>query len=142
MAETAQVIGHGSKLQLGDGATPEVFTDTEGVLSVDFGSNKIDTVDNTDMGAVGTTRTFTEGLEDPGDVTVKINVKPGNVSQAALHAAKGAGIKNFQAVAPGAAFTRAFAGIITSFDLSIPDDKLPTVTVKIKVSGAITETNF
>lgn len=137
MAATAQVIGHGSKLAFG--ATP---TTVAGVLSIDFGSNKIDTVDSTDLGTVGTVKTYVEGMEDPGDVTVKLNVIPGDASQSAFHALKGTGAASFTVTAPGAAFTRAFQGIVTSFDLGIPDDKLPTISVKIKVSGPITETNF
>lgn len=138
MAATPQVIGHGSSLQFGTG-TPTIVA---GVLSIDFGSNKIETVDVTDMGTSGTVRTYIEGLEDPGDVTVKLNVKPGDTSQAAFHALKGAGATSFTATAPGGAFTRVFSGIITAFDLSIPDEKIPTINVKIKVSGPITETNF
>ena len=135
MPPSAQTIGHGSSLELGDGATPEVFTAIDGVISIDLGSNKIDLVDNTDMGTTGTQRTFVDGLENPGDVTVKLNVKPGNVSQASLFAAKGAGVKNWKVVYPAAVRTISFAGICLSVDESIPDDKLPTLTAKIQVSG-------
>lgn len=132
---STQTIGHGSKLQLGDGATPtEFFTDVSGVSSVDFGSNKIDTVENTDMGTPGNLRTFIPGLEDPGDVSAKINVKPGNASQDALWAAKGS-TKNFKVIYPGGIRTVAFSGLIISIDESLPDDKLPTWTLKIKISG-------
>lgn len=135
-----QTIGHGSKIQIGDGGSPtEVFAEIAGVSSIDFGSNKIDTVDNTDMGTAGNLRTFVSGLEDPGDVTVKINVKPGDTTQASLWAAKGT-TKNFKVAYPGGIRQIAFAGLVTSIDEAIPDDKLPTWTAKIKVSGAKTVT--
>ena len=147
-----QVIGHGSQLVMGT-ATPaggawsgtgESTTPTivAGLATIDFGSNKVDTIDSTDMGTPGTVRTYVPGLENPGDVSVKLNVKPGDPTQAALHLAKGGGAFDFKAIAPGTAFTRAFSAIVTSWDLSIPDDKLPVVTVKLQVTGPIVETNF
>lgn len=142
MSALNQTIGHGSQLQLGSGGGGETFTSINGVMSIDFGSNKVETPENTDMGTTGTKRTFIGGLEDPGDVSVKLNVIPGDSTQASLHAAKDSAQHDFKVIAPGAVFTRAFSGIISSFDLSIPDDKIPTITVKIKVSGPITETTF
>lgn len=134
MSSNSQVIGHGSQLELGtSGATP-TYTATNGVTSIDLGSNKIDTHDNTDMGSTGTTRTFIPGLENPGDISVKLNVIPGDATQAALDTAKGL-LLPFKAIYPGAVRTISFSGIITSIDESIPDDKLPTKTVKIQVSG-------
>jgi predicted secreted protein len=131
-----QVIGHGSQLELGVvNAGTTTYTAIEGVTSIDFGSNKIDTVDNTDMGTTGTTRTFISGLENPGDLSAKINVVPGDTTQAALIAAKGLGVQVFKAIYPGAVRTVSFSGIITSIDESIPDDKLPTYSVKIQVTG-------
>jgi predicted secreted protein len=138
----SQIIGHGSQLELdttvgATGAAGDTWTTIAGVESIDFGSNKIDTIDTTDMGTTGTARTYISGLEDPGDVSVKINVKAADTSQAALRTAKGTGaIQYFKAVYPGNVASVAFTGIITSIDMAIPNDKLPTWTVKIKISAA------
>jgi hypothetical protein len=134
-----QVIGHGSKLELdtsnpANGSSGDTWTTIAGTTSVDLGSNKVDTHDNTDMGTTGTKRTFIPGLENEGDISVKLNAIPGDASQALLYSAKGV-LSYFKIIYPGAVRTIAFQGIITSVDESIPDDKLPTLTAKIQVSG-------
>ena len=146
MPATAQVIGHGSQFELdttpsGTGIVGDTWLAIAGVVSVDLGSNKVDTHDNTDMGTTGTARTFVGGLENPGDWSLKLNLKPGDTTQAALRTAKDGAVHWFKAISPGAAFTVLTAGIITSMDLAIPDDKLPTLTVKIQLSGTPTYTN-
>jgi predicted secreted protein len=132
----SQTIGHGSQLELGNGAGgSEIFQPIAGVMSIDLGSNKVDTHDVTDMGTAGTTRVFIGGLENSGDISAKLNVKPGDVSQLALFTAKDGLVHNFKTIYPGAVRTIAFAGIITSLDESVPDDKVPTLTVKIQITG-------
>ena len=131
-----QAIGHGSKFETGNGATPtEVFTAVNGVMSIDLGSNKVDALDTTDMGTAGIQRTFIGGLENSGDVSVKINALPGDATQATLFTQKDGTLHNFKAIYPASATTISFTGIITSIDEAIPDDKLPTYTIKIQVSG-------
>ena len=135
-----QQIGHGSQLELdttagATGASGDTWLGISGVMSIDFGSNKVDTIDVTDMGTTGTARVYIPGLEDAGDVAVKVNVKLGDASQTSLRAAKGV-LSYFKAIFPGAVQTVVFQGIVTSIDLSDPDDKIPTWSVKIKISGA------
>lgn len=134
----SQTIGHGTSFELGGGpggSGPEVFTPIAGVLSVDFGSNKVDAHDKTDMLTTGTTRKYVGGLENPGDASVKMNYLPGDTTQASLYTAKDGAEHNFKVVYPGSVATESFAGIITSIDKAVPDDKLPTLTCKIQISG-------
>ena len=131
------LIGHGSKLTvLGATSTAPTYTVNKDLdcLSIDFGSNKIDTVDSTSMLTTGTARTYNPGLEDEGDVTVKYNVNPGDSSQAALAASRGV-LYDFKVTYPGAVRVVTFSGILASLDESIPDDKNATKTAKIKISG-------
>jgi Lambda phage tail tube protein, TTP len=136
-----QVIGHGTQLELdtsipANGTSGDTWLTISGVTSVDLGSNKVDTHDNTDMGTAGKVRTFIDGLENAGDISVKMNVKPGDATQTALTTAKDAGgLHYFKVIYPGAVRTCVFQGIITSIDEAIPDDKLPTQTAKIQISG-------
>ena len=134
-----QKIGHGSQFEIGNAdGPPETFTTVLGTSTIDFGSNKVDAVDNTDMGTAGNQRTYIGGLENSGDVTVKINVIPGDATQTKLFTARDGALHNFKAVYPGAVRTRSFAAVVLSIDESIPGDKLPTYTVKLQVSGPIT----
>lgn len=134
------MIGHGSKLQFGPIATPVVYgTPVVGVQSIDFGSDKLDHIDNTDMLTPGNARTFEGGLFDAGDVTAKINLVPGDATQLALAATVGTGVVySWQVIYPGTVRTRTFLGLALSLSEADPDDKKPTQTLKIKVSGTIT----
>lgn len=138
------LIGHGTVLeilgptggtQLG---TPAPIT----CLSVDPGSDKVDTPDVTDMGTTGTTRVYTPGLENPGDVSFKFNYKPGDAGQTALMVTKGV-LTNFKLTAPSpSTWVRTFSGILTGVDFTFPDDKPITGSGKIQVSGPVTDTTM
>lgn len=132
------LIGHGSKLTIvGPVGGSAINLDLD-CLSIDPGSNKVDAADSTSMLTAGTTRVFTPGLENPGDVTVKYNFSPLDTAQAALRAAKGV-LYNFVITYPGNAWAETFQGIVTSVDSNLPDDKPITRTAKIQISGAKTE---
>lgn len=131
-----ELIGHGLQFELN--TTGSTYVAIAGTTSVDFGSNKVDTLETTNTGTSGTTRTYTGGLENPGDVSVKLNLLPADATQADLYAAKDGTVRNFKAALAGAVATYAFSGIITSIDRSLPDEKLCTLTCKIQISGPIT----
>ena len=133
------LIGHGSQLELdttvsGTGIDADAWVTITGVTGVDLGSDKVDTHDTTDMGTAGTKRVFIPGLEAEGDVSVKINVKPGDTTQATFIAAKGL-VSFWKIVYPGAVRTVKFSGILISIDEAIPDDKPATYTAKIQITG-------
>ncbi len=133
------IIGHGSKFELGSGSgSPETFTEIDGVLSIELGSSKVDTVDSSTMKDTSRARSYIAGREDAGEYTVKGNFLPGNTSQVALRTAKDSAAHNFKAIYPGAVATESFSGIVTSFDITNPDDKNVEFTCKVKVSGEIT----
>jgi hypothetical protein len=128
----SEIIGHGSKIGIG------TQTDILGLTAVDFGSNKVETLDTTNMRTTGTSRTYIGGLEDPGDISAKFNVLPGDATQAALYTLKDGAAKPVTVTYPGGVRVITFNAIITSVDESIPDDKIPTLSVKLKISGAKT----
>ena len=151
MAETQLTIGHGSTLSLG--ALVEsalVYTSIDGTLSISFGSSKVDTVDNTELATAGIDRVYQSGLRNPGDITAKLNVRPGNTSQQSLLTAwqtnpggtDGSGLPFKAALPPVAGSvptggTATFKAIITSLDEELPDDKKPTYSLKLQVVGSI-----
>lgn len=132
---SANIIGHGSKLQLGNsGGQGETYQTIAGCQSIDFGSNKLDSVDVTTLDGPPV-RQFIPGLENPGDISAKFNVLPGDTSQAGLFASKDGLVHDFKVIYPGAVRTITFQGFVTSIDESIPDDKSPTFSVKIQITG-------
>ena len=132
------IIGHGSKLTIVGPVTGTAVNKDLDCLSIDTGSNKVDTPDTTSMLTAGTQRVFTPGLENPGDVTVKYNSNPTDTAQAALLAAKGI-LYLFKVTYPGAVWVESFTGIVTSVDETVPDDKPITRTAKIQKSGPTVE---
>jgi len=134
MTATGQLIGHGAQLELQVGSS---WTSILGLLSGDFGSDKVDALDTTDMGTAGITRVFTGGLENPGDFSAKLNYLPGDTTQAALYTAKDGTVHNFKFLDEGGTHYSTFSGIITSIDKTYPDDKLVTMSLKIQISGPV-----
>jgi hypothetical protein len=134
------IIGHGSTLTILGPTGTTTVNQALACLSIDFGSNKVDTPEVTDMLTAGTTKQFIAGLENSGDVSVKYNVKPGDAGQAALAASKGI-IYDFKVTYPGNVRTRAFTGIVNSIDESIPNDKAATKSAKIQINGALVDTD-
>ena len=104
-------------------------------------ASKVDTCYTTDTNATAGMKTFTVGLEDAGDCTVTANSLPEDASQEALATVKaGHAATTFAFTYPAAAGggSKTFQGIITSITESVPLDKEAKITVKIKISGAVT----
>lgn len=134
------LIGHGSTLTiLGPTGTTSVNTPLA-CISIDFGSNKIDMPEVTDMASPGMQKAFISGLENPGEVSIKYNVKPGDPGQLALVAAKGV-VYDYKVAYPGNVRVRAFSGILSGLDESIPNDKAATKAAKIQITGPVTDTD-
>jgi hypothetical protein len=113
----------------------------KGLQSVQFGSDKVDTVDVTDTNSPGGNKVFIPGLEDTGDCTITANSLPEDSTQLALLAIKnGHASTTFAFTYPTAAGggSKTFTGIVTSVDESLPLDKEAKITYKVKISGAIT----
>ena len=130
------MIFHGGSFEYN--STGVTFAPMDGVTSIEYSGNKVDTVDTTSFSTTGITRTFEGGLEDSGEYTVKANYTPGNASQVAVIGKKDGKAHDWKVVYAGALGSEAFSGIITSVERSYPDDKECVLTIKIKVSGAIT----
>lgn len=131
-----ELIGHGTALEYN--TTGSTYVTIAGLLSIDFGSNKVDTHDVTNMQTSGISRAFIGGLKDSGDVSAKFNKLPSDATQADIFAAEDGAIHNFKVVLPGAVETLSFAAIVTGIDRSHPDDKTVTFSVKFKITGDIT----
>ena len=126
----------GAQFQIGDGATPEVFTTIAQVDSCDFSGSKVDTEDVTSADNTDGVRRYSDRLQDFGECTVEFWWDPTNPVHQQFHSAWIArGTHNFKRVNPGAFGTRSFSGIITSFDEKQVIDKGTKKSVKIKLSG-------
>ena len=132
-------IGYGTLLQRGNGAAPEVFTTIAEVTSVDFAGPNVKTEDATNMGSPGGYMESIPTLIDPGEATIALHFLQADAGQKALLAdCKAKVLRNFQCVWPNGA-VRAFAAYVTNFPIKGPVDKIMDVTLKLKISGPITD---
>jgi hypothetical protein len=135
----------GAQFQLGNGATPEIFTTLTQVSDVDFSSMKWDAPEVTSADNTDGVRRYTRTLKDPGDVTVTFWFNPQDPThqQARALANTGATLTptNFRFIRPGTFGQVNFAGCLISLEEGkISLDKPVAAVMKIKVSGELTYT--
>lgn len=128
-------IAHGSSFNL---MVSGVATPIRGFISGQFSGDKVDALDATEMGTSGTSRVYKGGLEDQGEFSGKFYYLPTDTSQGILFAAKDGTQHDFQVILVDSLGTQAFSGIVTSLTEDYNDDKLCTMSVKIKISGTRT----
>lgn len=149
MASKAK-IGAGTKLKLGDGASPEVFTAIAEILTLKRSGKSIKTADVTNMdsptdGNGVIYEEFLGTIASGGDLDFTYNFIPDSSGgQHAFRSAFDGKVHNYEIVtnidnpanSPATKWTLSFAGLITtSDDLDFAIDKQIVGTGKIKVSG-------
>lgn len=138
MAATAVTIGYGSKFSLGNGASPEVFTDLAEVVSITPPSDQLDIIDATHMTSPNATREFILGLNDPGECSFEMNFIPGSAADLAIQAVRTARVPlNCRVTYPNLV-KWTFRAILTGYEPADPVDDKMTATVTFKVTGTYT----
>lgn len=136
MGTVYTTVNGGFKIEIGNGATPEVFTRIGGVLKIAAPQPKRDTIDSTDLADTG--KTFVAGLVDGGEVALDLNVNPADAGQIALKAAFAAATAvNFRVSLTDVGPTKCdFAALVTAAPSASGgvSSKLET-SATLKVSG-------
>ena len=139
---TSAIWAYGSKLQLGDGASPENFTDVAEITELKPPSESRDDIEVSNNSSSNGTREFIAGWRDPGEVTFSANWLPTNATQdstTGLRAAYATNTnQNWKIVLPSSIVTIAFAGHLNMLETDLPLDAQAQINGTIKVSGAIT----
>lgn len=134
---TSAAIGYGSKFELGNGATPEVYAEIAEVFEITPPSESTDTIDASHMKSPGAMREFIQGLTDPGEASFEMNFVPGSVSETAILAARAArAARGCRITFPNGA-NWSFSGLVTGYEPAVPNDDKMTATVTFKVSGSV-----
>lgn len=131
------MAGHdafGTKLQRGDGADPEVFTDIANVTDITPPGIERETYDVTAHDSPEAWREFIGGLKDGGEVEIEVNHDP------AKHAPLLADFddtepRNYKIVFPNGLGEWAYAAVMNGFESEAPHDDKLSGTVTFKVSG-------
>lgn len=134
-------IGYGATFEIGDGASPEVFTEVAEVVSITPPGATVEKIDTTHLQSPNRYREKVASIKDSSDVSFTVNATPANL--VVLYGALSS-TKNFRIDSNTELDTRwSFAGFISDVapgELS-NDDRL-TVEVTVTVTGASTLTTL
>lgn len=142
MASEDTLIGNQFTVQLGDGLSPETFTDVCAVF--DFGAvgEEKPLVDVTAY--CDTARTYRNGLADGVEIPLQANFIPGDVQLEALYTHyKNDTVPNFRIVVDGSSPAEyfAFAATVRAWNITGPIGERAVLTFTLKISGEVTWVN-
>jgi len=138
MAVTA-VLGQGTSLERGDGASPDVFNPIEGISNLSGPTASTDQLDVTALD--GSARVFISGLLDPGEITFSAFYDPTDAQQKLIEDDFTAGTEQNWKLIFGSAATDpecTFAATPTGYSVTANADGPLTLDVTLKISGAVT----
>jgi predicted secreted protein len=133
---------YGSKLQLGDGATPEVFTNIAEVKDITPPQMIRDSNEVTNLDSTNGWKEFKSGFRDGGDVTFDCNWLPTDSTQddttGLLSTFEDDECHNWRIVLADSLGTIAFSGFITAYNGAMPMAATGNLSITIKVTGEVT----
>lgn len=131
----------GSRIEIGDGASPEVFTEIESVTDFNGFTGGRPLIDVTTLASTG--REFVTGIPDYGNLDFNIIYDGDETTHTDLYALFQNGESNtFRLVFPDSPeeiYT--FTGFVLNFQFSGPLDEVVRAAVTIKVTGTPTDNN-
>lgn len=148
MSATQARIGFGIHFAIGNGASPEVFTNIAEVTDVTPPSMTKDQIEATHTDSPDGFREFIPGLKDGGECSITMNFLADNVTQ---NEDPGAGAtppgllynfinetetRNYKITFPGTGKTWTFRASVIGYQPAAPIDNRMTAVVKFKVAGA------
>jgi len=137
---TNAISGVGAKLQLGDGASPQVYTAIGEVLNISGPELSAEQIEVTSLDSTGGYKEYIPGLLDGGTVSIEFNYADGDTQQETLRtrvSTTNQAAAAYRIVIPDSPHSYvAFNGIVESYSMSIESGSAITVSVGIKISGA------
>lgn len=130
----------GMELQIGDGASPEVFTAISEIKTFSGPGGSATVIDVTDLSSSAKEKRM--GLADEGQLSFTINYIPTDDEHAALREARANRAEtNFKLVFTddSPSTTWSFSGFVTGFSVSGAVDGVVEANVTIEITGAISE---
>ena len=134
------VLAKGTKLSVGDAASPEVFTQITDVVEIVVPNPEVADLETTDHDTTAITREYEPGLIEGGDLSIMYKFDPANTQQVALETDRDAGnVKNYQTEVPTSPVDQqTFSAYVKSVEPATPIDGHYTKRATLKVAGAIT----
>ncbi len=134
------VLAKGTKIKVGDAASPEVFTTITGVMEVNVPNPTVDSKETTDHDSTARSRTYEAGLIEPGDLSFLYKYDKDNTQHTALETDRDAGTaKNYQTeLQTSPVEVNIFSAFVTSVEPETEIDGFIMKRANLKLSGAIT----
>lgn len=130
---------YGSTLQLGDGATPEVFTSIAEIVELTPPQMSRDEIDVTSHSSSDGYREFIAGMRDGGEVSFRANWLPTDATHdgatGLLETFNDNATHNWKIILPNTLATISFSGFLTAFEPDTPLEEQGQLSGTIKVSG-------
>lgn len=136
---SSAIWAYGSKLQIGDGAASENFSDVAEITELTPPQMSRDDIDVTSHSSSDGYREFISGLRDGGEVSFKANWLPTNTTQdgttGLLESFNDNVNHNWKIILPNTLITISFSGFLTAFEPDLPIEEQAQLSGTIKVSG-------
>src|SRR5512139_1338814 len=138
MTTSSAIWAYGSKLQIGDGAVSESFSDVAEITELTPPAMSRDAIDVTSHSSSDGYREFIAGLRDGGEVSFKANWLPTNTTQdgttGLLESFNDNDVHNWKIILPSSLITITFAGFLTAFEPDLPLEEQAQLSGTIKVT--------
>lgn len=132
----------GTKLYIGNGASPEVFTKIDEVFNIGPVGGSKELVDMTNHDTLGYYDYLAFDLKDGKDLQIEANDIPGNTSQELVRTSEANSTKPNWKVVYRDGTSEIFPGIVTDIETDPSDMKGKVVfRFTLKIAGAVVRTN-
>lgn len=130
------IESQGFKFQIGNSASPIVYTDVSSVTSFSGFSGSAAEIDTTHLQS--TAKEFLMGLQDFGNFSIDCNYLPADTGQDAVQTAKAARtITNFKVIFSDTSYAT-FTGFVLSATVAGGVDGKVDATYEVRISGNVT----
>ena len=137
MPEESGKLGYGTIVRIGRGDVP-TWTKLALVGDIEMPQDEIDEVEVTHMESPGRRREYIAGLIDSGEMTVPINLIPGNETDILLQEIRDTGEQVLVEVTLPGAVAETFSGYLSGYARSAPVQDKMTAEATFRLSGVVT----
>lgn len=130
-------LGYGTKLLMGDGASPEVFAEVGEVGDFED-SDSIELVEVTNHQSPGSKREYIASMKDGAEISFPVNYIPTHATHSRATGLRGklGEIVSFRIEAPGETEGYQFFGLVMMVGRSFPVQGVMTMNITLKKTGA------
>lgn len=130
-------LGYGTKLKMGDGEEPQVFTEIGEVGDFEDGDT-IELIEVTNHQSPGKRKEYIASLKDGAEISFPVNYIPTHATHNRATGLRGkiGEVVDFQIVAPGEEETYEFSALVMGVTRSFPVQGVMQMTITLKKTGA------